>query len=243
MKGRTIVLNQPISTKVHPDFRIKEVPINDNGEELVRIDRLDAGLILEDPQYYKQQLTGALEHCYVRESVAQLLTNAAKDLPNGYRFVIWDGYRPYEVQKAIYNDYYQTIQTKYPDREEQEWRRLTEDFVSYPSKNHDKPAPHITGGAVDFTIIDSSGNYLDFGTSFDDFSEKAHTAYYEVLAESCKLSKREQQILNNRRLLYNVLVAQGFTNYYMEWWHFDYGNPWWAQQTNKAHAIYGVANL
>ena len=217
--------------------------MKDNGEELVRIDQLDTALILEDPQYDKQQLPGALQHCYVRESVAQLLTSAAKDLPNGYRFVVWDGYRPYEVQKAIYDAYYQTIRVQYPEREEQEWRRLTEDFVSYPSVDHEKPAPHITGGAVDLTIIDSNGHYLDFGTDFDDFSEKAHTAYYEKLAQSRTISKGEQHILENRRLLYNVLAAQGFTNYHMEWWHFDYGNPWWAQQTNQAHAIYGVAEL
>ena len=232
-----------IPTKVHPDFKRRFIPIKDNGEELVRIDQLGTRKIIEDSQYVKQGFHGALDHCYVRESVAQQLIHAANELPNGYQLVIWDGYRPYEVQKAIYDDYYRTIQSNNPEKDEADWRQLTEDFVSYPSVNQEKPAPHITGGAVDLAIADAKGEPLDFGTAFDDFTEKAHTAYYEQLAQQRNLTKEEQIIRDNRRLLYHLLTAQGFTNYSLEWWHFDYGNQWWAQQQEKSHSIYGVAHL
>lgn len=32
----------------------------------------------------------------------------------------------------------------------------------------------------------------------------------------------------NRRFLYNLLTAYGFTVNPHEWWHFDYGNQLWA---------------
>ncbi|GAA0291952.1 D-alanyl-D-alanine dipeptidase [Gracilibacillus halotolerans] len=232
-----------IPTKVHPDFKRKFVPIKDNGEELIQVAQLNTNQIIEDPQYVKQGIDGALEHCYVRESAAQQLMQAAKELPSGYQFVIWDGYRPYEVQKAIYDDYYRTIQLNNPEKGESDWRQLTEDFVSYPSIDKEQPAPHITGGAVDLAIVDAQGELLDFGTAFDDFTEKAHTAYFEQLGQQRDLTKEEQIIRDNRRLLYHVLAAQGFTNYSLEWWHFDYGNQWWAQQQEKSRAIYGVAQL
>src|SRR5699024_2379994 len=177
-------------------------------EELVRIDQLGTRKIIEDSQYVKQGFHGALDHCYVRESVAQQLIHAANELPNGYQLVIWDGYRPYEVQKAIYDDYYRTIQSNNPEKDEADWRQLTEDFVSYPSVNQEKPAPHITGGAVDLAIADAKGEPLHFGTAFDDFTEKAHTAYYEQLAQQLNLTKEEQIIRDNRRLLYHLLTAQ-----------------------------------
>lgn len=232
-----------IPTHIHPDFRNKHIPIKDNNEKLVNISKISNNQITEDPQYVKQGLNGALNNCYLRESVVELLINATKDLPKGYKFLIWDGYRPFEVQKAIYDDYYNRIKQNNPERNESDWHELTQHFVSYPSINKDKPAPHITGGAVDLAIIDDKGKLLEFGTKFDDFSEKAHTAYYETLSKTRKLTKEEQVIRDNRRLLYHALTKQGFTNYYMEWWHFDYGNQWWAQQKDESEAIYGITNL
>ena len=41
----------------------------------------------------------------------------------------------------------------------------------------------------------------------------------------------------NRRMLYNVMTAAGFTNLPSEWWHYDYGDNMWAQLTG-GKAIY-----
>ena len=45
------------------------------------------------------------------------------------------------------------------------------------------------------------------------------------------------EVRDNRRLLYNVMTAAGFTNLPSEWWHFDYGDGMWAQLKNE-NAIY-----
>ena len=42
----------------------------------------------------------------------------------------------------------------------------------------------------------------------------------------------------NRRMLYNVMIEAGFTNFPAEWWHFDYGDEKWGLFTDNA-PIYG----
>ncbi|UOQ83765.1 M15 family metallopeptidase [Gracilibacillus salinarum] len=233
--------NRIIPEYVPPAIQQHEVHIEDNGEPLISISEYQSNYIVEDPMYYKWQLKGALSHCYLRQSVLDLLAKAARQLPKGYQFVIWDGYRPFDVQKEIYDQYFNKIQQQFPDHPSSVWHEKTKLFVSYPSIDERKPAPHITGGAVDLTIRNEKKQLLDFGTAFDDFTEKANTAYFEKLASGQKLSKQEQTILENRRLLYYLLKDVGFTNFHQEWWHFDYGDQWWAQQAGYAVAKYGVA--
>ena len=105
-------------------------------------------------------------------------------------------------------------------------------FVSYPSEDPDCPFVHSTGGAVDLTIVDPEGRELDMGTGFDDFSDAANTAYFE--------KNGSQEIRDNRRLLYNVMLAAGFTNYPSEWWHYDFGDRFWAAIKNTDSIYQGI---
>ncbi|WP_058309151.1 M15 family metallopeptidase [Gracilibacillus massiliensis] len=237
------MFNKKIPGEVHPDFKKKEIMIKESGEKLMNVKDYKSQRIIEEPMYSHLNITGALSHCYLRESVLDLLEKAAQKLPSGYQFVIWDGFRPYHVQKAIYDQFFEQIKRENPHASKKEWSEKTENFVSWPSIDKNAPAPHTTGGAVDLTIINEFGEYLDFGTEFDDFSEMANTAYFEKKATIQKLTLREQNILENRRLLYHSLIEVGFSNYHQEWWHFDYGNPWWAQNKEQSTAIYGVADL
>ena len=68
------------------------------------------------------------------------------------------------------------------------------------------------------------------GTEFDDFSPQSYTAWYEQ-------NSSNERVTNNRRLLCNVLCECGFTNYPAEWWHYDFGDSFWAFYTQK-EAIY-----
>ena len=62
------------------------------------------------------------------------------------------------------------------------------------------------------------------GTAFDAFTPLAATAALE--GEDCPVAA-------NRRLLYTAMTAVGFTNYPEEWWHYDYGDLFWAAMTGK----------
>ena len=41
------------------------------------------------------------------------------------------------------------------------------------------------------------------------------------------------EIKNNRRILYNAMISEDFVNLPSEWWHYDYGDKVWASVKNK----------
>ncbi len=222
----------------------KKVPIRENKEELISVSSVDTELLVVAPKYHELRLTSALNDCYVRREVVIKLVDAARNLPNGHKLLIWDGWRPTSVQRQLYETYLMKLSQEFPEWSEERLREGTRQFVSYPSENEEAPAPHITGGAVDVTIVDENDVPLPMGTEFDDFTEQAWTNYYEEKKNNGgKLSEEEEMFLKNRQLLNHVMTSSGFTNYPAEWWHFDYGNQWWAKQSNEPAAKYGLVHL
>lgn len=221
----------------------QDVPIEECEEKLIPLSTLEPERILVKPQYFLKGFKGAPEECLVRETVAKMLVEISKMLPSGYKLVIWDAWRPIEVQKAIFNRYKGSLKNINPEVSEEDLSKLAEEYVSFPSSDENRPSPHNTGGAVDLSIIDFLGNYLNMGTAFDDFSIKSKTRYYEQLIEEKEaLSNNDLVILNNRRLLFHTMTAVDFTNYFEEWWHYDYGNQFWGK-SKGIKAIYGKITL
>ena len=112
-------------------------------------------------------------------------------------------------------------------------QEILSDFVAPVGPNF--ISPHLTGGSVDITLFDvATGEWLDMGADFDEPTERSYTHFYE--------DQPEHMACTNRRLLYSVMTAAGFSNLPTEWWHFDYGNPLWAHYNQQNHAIYGAAH-
>ncbi|GAB6137987.1 M15 family metallopeptidase [Halanaerobaculum tunisiense] len=220
--------------------KIKKKRIVECRERLVSMS-LKPDKILVNSQYYLQQIQGAMPECYCREGVFDRLIKAADKLPAGYKLVIFDAWRSDELQLSLFNKYKTELRKEMPEKSEQELTQITEQFVSLPSKDPTQPSPHNTGGAVDLTIVDDRGKPLEMGTRFDETKEESITYYYErIIQQEKELSSKERKILQNRRLLYNVMTEVGFTNYPKEWWHYDYGNQNWAWMNEQPHAIYGM---
>jgi D-alanyl-D-alanine dipeptidase len=131
-------------------------------------------------------------------------------------------------------DYKNTIIQSNPNLDDTTYTQMTQQFVSLPSNSMTAPSPHYTGGSIDLTIVDDSGRPLDMGTAFDDFTDAAHTAHYE---------HSDTIVRENRRLLYHLMTAAGFSNYPFEWWHYDYGNQFWAYRLEKPNAFYGPIDI
>lgn len=182
----------------------------------------DAGLLV-DSQYVKY---GSPTDCYARETVANLLKTADKVARDvfGVRLLILDAYRPVSVQTALWDKYYGELKAQYPNLAEEELIPKVTQFVSQPSEDILYPSVHNTGGAIDVTLVRSDGTQLDMGTEFDDFSEKASTAYFEK-------SRAKSYFRNRRRMLYSIMTSVGFTNLPSEWWHYDYGDAFYAYYT------------
>ena len=213
--------------------------LNLNNEKLIDLYEYSNGEIICSMEYFKQGINGAVNHAYVRESVAQRLMQARMLLPDGYTFKIFDAWRPYEVQYKLYYDYFNKLanQENNSGLSDEQLRKKAADFVSYPDKSKKISYVHSTGGAVDLTVADKNGKELDMGTGFDSFYENSHTAFYEVHADMNETAKE------NRRLLYEVMVSCGFTNLPTEWWHYDFGDSFWSALTGNDVLYESIYNL
>ncbi|WP_074440634.1 M15 family metallopeptidase [Fictibacillus enclensis] len=186
------------------------------------------------PFYYHNHLPGSENDCFLRNGTVEKLINAAEQLPPGLKLVVLDGWRSYETQLAIY----ETIKKDLEDQQltPEEMQIEISKYVAIPTRDLMKPSPHLTGGAVDLTLANDQG-WIDMGTGFDDFTEKAQLEWYERKAS---LSPQEKTIRDYRRLLRQVMENAGFVSNSEEWWHYDYGNKRWANATGGSILYYGI---
>ena len=230
-------LNKPIPTIRFPENKIPVCqPLNES------MMYLDHYFFCESKyNHWKENggmpIPGSSPHIIARKTVVQKLLDAEKLLPKGYHFKIFDAYRPISVQQVLW-DYFREKKIKEnPDKTDNEIDKLTAFCVSFPSYNVLEPSLHNTGGAVDLTIVDENNKELDMGCDFDVFSDKSWTNHYEP---DCYDGERNILVRDNRRMLYNVMIAVGFTNLPSEWWHYDFGDDKWAQITGTAPLYAGI---
>jgi D-alanyl-D-alanine dipeptidase len=220
-------IRKPIPSYPFPEIK-NEKQILEKKEKIVPLTMY----VKSNPMYYNQGILGALPLCYARETVAGKLAMINEMLTSiDLELLILDGYRPIEVQQSLWDEYYERIQKENPKASQEEKERLTSHFVSKPSYDEDHPSLHNTGGAIDVTLCSKgTENVLKLGTEFDDFSEKAWTAYYET---HYREEPDGEEVRDNRRLLYWLMLDVGFTNLPSEWWHYDYGDKFWAYYKNQ----------
>jgi D-alanyl-D-alanine dipeptidase len=202
----------------------RDIPISPVDEPLVPVADLGPRVI-EDPRYVAMGLPGALPGCWVREGLGERLVKAAATLPDGMLLVVWDGWRSIETQSALFEAYVADLAGQYPDLERAELEQVARPYVTPPDPGHHAPPPHLTGGAVDLTLATADGREMDLGTGFDAFVPEAGAAALEDIDVPAR---------GNRRLLFHALTEQGLTAYVEEWWHFDFGNQFWASVTGGA---------
>lgn len=197
------------------DPRVRAVPVVECGEPLVRLPR---GL----------SPAGAV----VRASLADRLMAADIRLPAGIRLRVVEGHRPVEQQRAIIASYAATLRALHPGVDGVELERLTSRFVAPVDV-----APHVAGAAVDLTLVDVCGEELDMGTAIDATPEESDGRCWTA-ADGIGADARA-----HRALLAEVLGAQGLVNYPTEWWHWSFGDRYWAIVTGAQHAVYGPVAL
>ncbi len=204
------------------------MPIEPVDEPLVEI-RSISDRIVDDPQYHRMGLAGSRAVAVIRQGVAERLERVVSALPDDLTLIVWDAWRSFETQQALYEGWMAELARKHTEWSQTVLHRETARYVSVPSRDPDRPAPHITGGAVDLTLGDRDGTPLDLGTEFDAFVPQAGAGALETTPSAAR---------EHRRLLFWAMAAQGFTAYVEEWWHFDFGDQFWGSITG-GHAIYG----
>lgn len=165
-------------------------------KEFVNIQTLSSDIIL-DIKYatadnFLKQAVYDCPQCYLRKATAEALVAAQKEF-------IKRGYslKLFDCYRPL------SVQKKM-------WKILPgTHYVANPAKG----SKHNRGAAVDLTLVDlATGKELDMGTPFDTFSPRAHHTYTQL----------PKEVLDNRKLLKEVMDKYNFKSIYSEWWHYEY---------------------
>jgi D-alanyl-D-alanine dipeptidase len=209
------------------DPRVAAVPVRECGEPLVDV-RRDGRLLVDRRKWH--DTAGAFG--WIRQDVLERLVAAQQRLPRGLRLLFVEGYRPPALQRHYFEKYAAELRAGRPDWSAQRVREAASRYVSPP-----EIAPHSAGAAVDLTLADADGRELDLGTRMNATPEESAGACYTA-ADGISGEARA-----NRELLGSVLGGAGLVNYPTEWWHWSYGDRYWALQTGADAALYGPTEL
>jgi len=214
---------------------IQAIPIEENHQPMIDLRQqsiIAVGPVPECPAtepYYS----------WLREGVYQRLLEAQRLLPAGLQLRLYEGYRSPQVQAQLFAQELARVNDRNPLLSAEEaWLEATR-LVSAPTRpNGDaNTPPHSTGAAVDLDIIDGAGQPLDFGMAISDWQQVEPKL---CLSETEGLSSRARQ---NRVLLHGVMTDAGFVDYPAEWWHFCWGDQYWAWRTGQRCAHFGAVTL
>ncbi|NTZ06050.1 dipeptidase [Burkholderia metallica] len=165
----------------------------------------------------------------VRRGVAERLAAAARTLPAVLRLYVKEGYRPLSLQRDYFTGHLAHLRrTLNPLPSDEALYELASHYVAPP-----EVAGHPTGAAVDLTLMSADGTELDMGCMLDATDQESSGACYTHNAFISRPAAR------NRQILIDALTRAGFTNYPSEWWHWSFGDRYWAVMQNESHAIYG----
>jgi D-alanyl-D-alanine dipeptidase len=168
-------------------------------------------------------------YALLRSGFADRLAQAQAALPAGLHLLIVEGYRPPALQAVYFTEYSDRLRGEHPDWSAATVASMASRYVAPPDA-----APHTAGAAVDLTLCDEAGSELDMGTDVNASPEDSNGACYFADASVTGVARR------NRDLLARVLTAAGLVNYPTEWWHWSYGDRYWAHATGAGQARYAA---
>ncbi|MGW7244430.1 M15 family metallopeptidase [Streptomyces sp. NPDC054804] len=205
------------------DPKVAAVPVRECGEWLVDV-RRDNSLLVDERK--RLDLAGSFAH--LRQGVLDRLLKAQTELPQGIRLLFVEGYRLPSLQRHYFDEYGDRLRADHPDWSVEQVRSAASRYVSPP-----EVAPHSAGAAVDLTLADAGGRELDMGTRMNATPEESAGACYT------QAGNINHQARSNRDTLATALAAAGLVNYPTEWWHWSYGDRYWALMTGADAAHYG----
>jgi D-alanyl-D-alanine dipeptidase len=208
------------------DPHIAAIGWRDDGDPLVDL-RDVVGLRLD------RRLADARgSYAHLRRNVARRLLRAQASLPHGLELLVIEGYRPPALQRRYFDDYVAQLGELHADWAASRRHQEASKFVSPP-----EVAPHGTGGAVDLTLCTTSGVELDLGTPVNASPEASRGACYTA---SPDITPQARAL---RTVLADALTGAGLVNYPTEWWHWSYGERYWALVHGKTVTLYGPVEL
>jgi zinc D-Ala-D-Ala dipeptidase len=189
------VLNKYGLWVIQSASQLQKMAFKNPAKQMVDVKKVIPGLVLDlryagTNNFTHQQLYPPVTTTYLRKAAADSLAIIQQQLKiMGFGLKIFDAYRPYSVTEKM-------------------WEPVKDDrYAANPKFG----SGHNRGVAVDLTIINAAtGEELNMGTGFDNFSDTAHHTFTNL----------SEEVLQNRLLLKKIMEQHGFKALDTEWWHY-----------------------
>jgi D-alanyl-D-alanine dipeptidase len=207
-----------MDTPALTDPRLAALPVEECGEPLIDVCAIQS-LTADDRCGAREGSSTRL-----RATVVDRLVTAQSLLPRGVRLLVIEGHRSMHRQQEHFAECVADLAAVHPDwpigqvREEAGWH-------CSPSGT----APHRTGAAVDVSLCDPEGRELDLGGP--------------VYATPLSTVDSTPSAVANRRILRTALGDAGLINLPTAWWHWSFGDPYWALATGAPAVQYGPVDV
>ncbi|NYV75324.1 M15 family metallopeptidase [Streptomyces sp. UH6] len=208
------------------DRRVAAIPVRECGDPLADV-RASAVL-----QVDRRRADPAGAYARLRQGVLDRLLRARSRLPDGMRLLVVEGYRPPSLQRQYFEAYADALRRHHPGWAPERVREAASRYVSPP-----EVAPHSAGAAVDLTLVDERGVEVDMGTPVNANPEESDDACYTAAANISPAARAMRDLLGT------ALTDAGLINYPTEWWHWSFGDRYWALRTGQPAALYGPVDL
>lgn len=228
------------------------IPIRDNGDPLAPLPQEAFGFTTPHPYQAAGAPYGKASPWHLRQPVLDKLLRAQARLARagrlGWRFLLFDAWRPNAVQDYMVERAFCLHAAEMGVGKGLDWknrfdleRRHPEVYAplaalvfrvwGIPSDDPATPPLHSTGATVDLTLMDTEGREADMGSPIDESSDRSLPDYFANATDPAGRAAHA-----NRCLLRDVLAAEGFTQHLLEWWHFSWGDQYWAWRQRETGA-------
>ena len=196
------------------------------GDSLVPLDTLNERILIDESSANLEWLEYPADF-RVRSGLAERLALAIEKVPNHLGFLIKESLRPAAIQEKYFSNRINKVRAADPTLSEAEVIKEASKFVAPPSV-----AGHPTGGAIDLTLCTLDRVELNLGCAYDADEKKSNGSCYSFA------DGLPADVIQNREILFTSLESQGIINYPFEWWHWSYGDKYWAFVTGNATSKY-----
>ncbi|OHA47826.1 MAG: hypothetical protein A2806_02155 [Candidatus Terrybacteria bacterium RIFCSPHIGHO2_01_FULL_48_17] len=209
---------------------LEQIELFDTTEPFVDIAQACPSVMVR--LYQSKNILREDNRAVVRLGIGILLNATAKNLPSDITLVVRDAWRAPRTQAGIHENQAEQIERLGLAQNREEARKQADRFAVPADDTY--PPPHTTGGAIDVTLAYAkTGRLLPMRKAFKrcvptEWQDQKYRDYQNLPA----------YILRNRRILRKTMEAVGFASIPNEWWHFSYGEFWWAARTNKKRTLY-----
>ena len=202
------------------DARVLAIEIRDNGERLIDASQHGIRTAREHPR----ATSPATTRFWCRRSVVDRLILVGRSLPYDIDLVLTEAHRPLDLQRQYCESGLKAVQAAQPGLSTVAAETEAAKCVAPPRNT----PPHSTGGAVD-VILMAGAEELGMGCELNEQCDAMRTEFGDLTPDA----------MTNRQVLLTSMQNAGFVHYGHEWWHYSYGDRYWAHATGVGEALFG----